>query len=100
MPLSDGQLREVQNRVMRMLWETINTFEFIEKHADGMYGDRGNDIRKALNECLDDHWRKTPDSGETHPETLIYQAPKENFQRAGFYGAQLDIKERQVLQAN
>jgi hypothetical protein len=31
---------------------------------------------------------------------LIYEAPRENFQRAGLYGAQLNIKERQVSRAN
>ena len=100
MPLSNNHLQEVRDRVMRMLAETISTFEVIEKHADDMYGGKASDIRKALNECLDDLWRNTGASGETHPKELIYQAPKESFQRAGFYGAQLDIKERQVLQAN
>jgi hypothetical protein len=28
------------------------------------------------------------------------QEPRENFQRAGFYGAQLKVKERQVSEAN
>jgi hypothetical protein len=100
MPLSDDQLRDAQNRVMAMLAETIATFELIEKNVEAMYGDSAHDIRRALKECLDDHWRHTSKSGETHPESLIYKASKENFQRAGFYGAQLDIKERQVLQSN
>ncbi|MDJ0740622.1 MAG: hypothetical protein QNJ91_12975 [Gammaproteobacteria bacterium] len=100
MPLTDDELRDVQGRVMRMLVDTINTFETIGVHADGLFGDRAPEVRAAINEYLDDFWRNTAASGETHPEVLIYEAPRENFQKAGFYGAQLDLKERQVTAAN
>ena len=100
MPLSEDNLRDAQNRVMRMLAETIQTLELIEKQADAMYGDRASAIRAAIKECLDDVWRDTRTSGEAHPEALIYQASRGDFQRAGLYGAQLGVKERQVLQSN
>lgn len=100
MPLSDNDLREVQSRVLRMFMDTIATFEIIEKNAEAIYGDRSSDVRAAINEYLDDFLHNTGDSGETHPETLIYQTPRQNFQRAGFYGAQLNVKERQVSIAN
>lgn len=100
MPLSDNELRDVQGRVMRMFMDTIDTFETIEKNADAIYGDRSSDVRAAINEYLNDFLRNTGASGEKHPEALIYETPRRNFQRAGFYGAQLKVKERQVSRAN
>lgn len=100
MPLSDDELRDVQRRVMQMFMDTIATFEMIERNADAIYGENAPNVRAAINEYLDDFLRNTAASGETHPETLIYQAPRQNFQRAGFYGAQLKVKERQVAKAN
>jgi hypothetical protein len=100
MPLSDNELRDTQRRVMQMFMDTIATFELIERNAEAIYGESASDVRAAINEYLDDFVRKTGASGEMHPETLIFQAPRESFQRAGFYGAQLKVKERQVSRAN
>ncbi len=100
MPLAENDLSDIRGRVMGMFMDTIATFEVIEKNAEAIYGDRSSDVRAAINEYLDDFLRSTGTSGETHPETLIYQAPRRNFQRAGFYGAQLKVKERQVTRAN
>lgn len=100
MPLSDNELRDVQERVMRMFMDTIATFELIEKNAQTIYGDGSPRIRAAINEYLDDFLRNTAASGETHPEALIYRTSRQNFQRAGFYGAQLNVKEHQVTRAN
>lgn len=100
MPLSDNELRNVQNRVMRMFMDTIDTFQTIEKNAEVIYGDRSRVVRAAINEYLNDFLLNTEASGEKHPEALIYEATLQNFQRAGFYGAQLNIKEQQVLRAN
>jgi len=92
MPLSDNDLRDVQGRVMRMFMDTIATFEMIEKNAEAIYGDRSSDVRAAINEYFNDFLRNTRASGEKHPETLIYETPRQNFQRAGLYGAQLKSK--------
>lgn len=100
MPLSDNDLRDVQRRVLEMFMDTIKTFEMIEKNADIIYGDRSREVQAAINEYLNDFLRNTVASGEKHPEALIFQTPRQNFQRAGFYGAQLNIKERQVSKAN
>lgn len=100
MPLSDNDLQDVRGRVLRMIMDTVHTFETIEKHADNIFGNRASDIRDAINECLDDFVRNTHRSGEKHPEELIYKAPQAVFQQAGFYGAQLIVKERQVAMAN
>ena len=85
---------------MAMFMDTIATFETIERNADAIYGDRAPDVRAAIAEYLNDFLRNTGASGEKHPEALIYEAPRQNFQRAGFYGAQLKVKERQVLSVN
>jgi len=100
MPLSENELRDVQRRVMMMFMDTISTFETIEENAESIYGERADEMRAAIKEYLNDFLHNTAASGEKHPEALIYEAPRENFQRAGFYGAQLNVKERQVLNAN
>ncbi len=100
MPISDYDLRDVQGRVMRMFMDTIATFEMIEKNAEAIYGDRSSDVRAAIIEYFNDFLRNTRASGEKHPETLIYETPRRNFQRVGLYGAQLKVKERQVSRAN
>jgi len=100
MPLSDNDLRDVRSRVMQMFMDTVATFELIERNAEAMYGDRAPDVRAAINEYLNDFLRHTEASGEEHPEVLIFRTPRQNFQHAGFYGAQLRVKERHVLSAN
>lgn len=57
-------------------------------------------VRRAIDECLDDFVRDTGRSGETHPEVLVYKASAGDFQKAGFYGTQLALKELQVSEAN
>jgi len=100
MPLSDNDLRDVQSRVMHMFMDTIATFELIERNAEAIFGKKSADVRAAINEYLNDFLHDTAASGERHPETLIYQATRQDFQRAGFYGAQLKVKERQVSTSN
>jgi hypothetical protein len=100
MPLSENELQNVRGRVWQMFKDTIHTIELIEKNADVLFGENASKIKSAINEYLEDFYRNTGNSKETHPEVLIYKAPRENFQRAGLYGAQLDVKERHVSQAN
>ncbi len=94
MPLSENELRDVQRRVMMMFMDTIFTFETIEENAESIYGERADEMRAAIKEYLNDFLHNTAASGEKHPEALIYEAPRENFQRAGFYGAQLNVRPR------
>jgi hypothetical protein len=100
MPMTESELQDVRGRVWRMFMDTIATFQLIEQSAEVIYGDRAPDVRAAINEYLDDFIRNNGASGEPHPETLIYQTSRQSFQRAGFYGAQLNLKERQVTTAN
>jgi hypothetical protein len=100
MPLTDDELNNVQSRLMKMFKDTIVTFKLIEQNADILFDKNGNQIRAAINEYMEDFINNTGGSGETDPEVLIYKTPRENFQRAGFYGAQLEVKERQVTESN
>ncbi len=98
--LSDNELTDVQKRVMSMFYDTIDTIELIEQNADVLFRDNEDQIRSAINEYLDDFIRNRSNSGEISPTDLINKTPKEDFQRVGLYGVQLDNKERHVTQAN
>lgn len=100
MPLSDQELPEVHRRLMRMFMDTIHTFEVIRGNAEAIYGERAPAVRLAIDEYLEDFLRNPSASGQRHPEVLIYRASRRTLQRAGFYGAQLEVKERQVATAN
>lgn len=100
MPLPEDELQNVRDRVMAMFMDTIKTFKMIRENADAIYGERATDIRAAIDEYLNDFLHNTEASGETTPKALIDETPRQNFQRAGLYGAQLNIKERQITNAN
>lgn len=100
MPLAEIELRDCQRRVFAMFMDTIATFEVIEQNAESIYGSRSQEIRDAIREHLADFVFDTNSSGEKHPEAAIFEASRQSFQHAGFYGAQLQIKERHVTTAN
>ena len=100
MPLTDEGLREAQENVMHMIKMTLETIQMIQKNADDLYGKNSDEVRSAINEYMADFVVKTEASGETPIGALIFKASTQNFQRAGFYGAQLEIKSRQVMEAN
>lgn len=100
MPLNEENLSEVKARVFSMFTDTIDTFKMIEENAEFLFGENSDQMKSAINEYLDDFMRKNSISNQPHPEALIYQAPLSNFQTAGLYGVQLDVKERQVKNAN
>ena len=100
MPLSETDLPEIRRRVLVMLMDTVHTFERIHASSDSLFGIESARMRSMIDECLDDFVRDPKAAGESHPETVIYAAPVRDFQRAGFYGSQLDVKESQVTAAN
>jgi hypothetical protein len=100
MAMSENELPGARDRVSYMYADTIVTFEMIAKKADAIYGDKAQEVQAAINECLADFEHNTGASGEPNPTLRIYNASKEMFQRAGFYGAQLELKEQQVKRAN
>ena len=100
MSLSDRELPEVQGRVLFMLMDTIQTIRLIRENADILFGENANLVRAAIDEYLQDFIDNPQQAGQLHPEALIYRTPRENFQKAGMYGEQLVLKERQVKEAN
>ena len=101
MPISnDDELQECKQRVFRMYMDTIQTFHILSEYSRPLFGESSQYVKLAIEEYLDDFFRNTEKSGETHPEVLIFEAPLKSFQQAGFYGAQLNLKEKQVLSAN
>ena len=100
MALNENNLGQIKSRVLHMFMDTVRTLELIEENADEIFAENADEIRSSINECLNDFIRDREQSGELHPEQLIYDAPARNFQRSGFYGSQLDMKERQVTSVN
>ncbi|MEL1264891.1 hypothetical protein [Pseudoxanthomonas putridarboris] len=100
MPLDEREIDQVRRRVFHMYMDTIETFRLMTRHADELFGTQGPMVRSALEEWLRDFVDDTGSSGERHPESQVYGASRESLQKAGFYGAQLDLKERQVSEAN
>jgi hypothetical protein len=100
MPMREAEHSDAQRRVLEMFMDTVRTFEALHQYADTLFGPDADTARAAIDECLTDFVRETALARELHPEVLIYQAPARNFQRAGFYGAQLDLKQAQVAKAN
>ena len=100
MPLNENDLPEIRQRVLAMLMDTVLTFETIHASSDSLFGKQAPLMRSMIDECLEDFIRNPRAAGEIHPEAVIYAAPARAFQRAGFYGSQLDVKESQVTAAN
>jgi hypothetical protein len=100
MPLLDRELIDVKRRILNMVMDTIQTIRVIHENAEVLFGENSNQVRAAINEYLQDFIDNPSQSGQKHPEALIYQTLKEKFQEAGLYGSQLALKERQVNEAN
>lgn len=100
MPIREAEFSDVQRRVLDMFMDTVHTFEVVRAHADTLFGPDADHARAAIDECLRDFVFEPAQAREAHPEVLIYQTPARNFQKAGFYGAQLDLKQAQVAKAN
>lgn len=100
MPLKESQEREVKHRLTALFMDTVETFELLALNADLYFGKNSGEIKVAIEEYLED-FIKSPDGKERkHPEQAIFEAARTTLQNAGFYGAQLDLKERHVREAN
>ena len=100
MPLSKSQEDEIKGRIFRMFMDTIYTFELLAKNSELYFGKNSYQIENAINEYLHDFIYDPDGEERVHPEVLIYKASRVSLQNAGFYGAQLDLKERQVTESN
>ena len=100
MPLLESEEREVKHRLVHMYMDTIETFRLISKHAEFYFGKNSNELREAINEYIRDFIDEPDGKERIHPKRLILLTERVALQSAGFYGAQLKLKERQVTTAN
>ena len=100
MPLHESEEREVKHRLVHMYMDTIETFRMISEYAEFYFGENSNELRNAIDEYILDFIDQTDGEERIHPEGLIFRTERIALQSAGFYGAQLNLKERQVTTAN
>jgi hypothetical protein len=100
MPLHPDDLHDAQKRLMVMLLDSVETLRLISKSSELMFEHRGPAVRAAIEEWFQDFLLNPQAAGEVHPEVRIFQTTREALQSAGFYGAQLDLKEDQLKSAN
>ena len=100
MPLSEDDVPAVRKRIYSMYMYTNETMRILGAQAPELFGQNGEQMQLAIAEYLQDFIDETHVSGEINPEQAIFEATRESLQTAGFYGAQLDVKERQVLAVN
>lgn len=100
MPLLESDERDVKRRLFRMYMDTIETFRLISKNAEFCFGKNAAELEEAIDEYIRDFIDETDGKERIHPEALIFGADRVALQSAGFYGAQLNLKERQVTTAN
>jgi len=100
MPLLESDEREVKHRLVAMYMDTIETFRMISDNAEIYFGESGFELKEAIDEYINDFIDDTDGEERIHPEGLIFRTDRVTLQSAGFYGAQLNLKERQVTSAN
>ena len=100
MPLLESDERDVKHRLVRMYMDTIETFRLISVNTDLYFGENALELSAAIDEYVYDFIDNTDGEERIHPEGLIFNTDRLELQSAGFYGAQLSLKERQVTRAN
>lgn len=83
-----------------MYMDTIETFRLISENTKVYFGENGVELKEAIDEYIQDFIDNTDGEERIHPEGLIFKTDRVALQSAGFYGAQLNLKERQVTSAN
>jgi len=100
MPLLENEEIEIKNRLVHMYMDTIETFKLLSKNTETYFGKNSLELSKAINEYIQDFIDETDGEERIHPESLIFNTNRVILQSAGFYGAQLNLKERQVISSN
>lgn len=100
MPLLESDEREVKSRLFAMYMDTIETFRLISENAEFYFGENSAELQEAIDEYIHDFIDNTDGKERIHPESLIFRTDRVALQSAGFYGAQLNIKEKQVTNTN
>jgi hypothetical protein len=100
MPLLENDEREVKNRLVHMYMDTIETFRLLSQNTELYFGENAAELSEAIDEYIRDFIDETDGKERIHPEDLIFNTDRVALQSAGFYGAQLNLKEKQVTTAN
>ena len=100
MPLLENDEREVKHRLVHMYMDTIETFRLLSENTEFYFGENGEELSAAIDEYIRDFIDETDGEERIHPEGLIFNTDRVVLQSAGFYGAQLNLKERQVSTSN
>lgn len=100
MPLLEPDEHEVKKRIFNMFMDTIQTFRLLAEHAEEYFGENSTQLKEAINEYIQDFIDQPDGKERIHPEELIFKTSRVDLQNEGFYGAQLNLKERQVTEAN
>lgn len=100
MPLSESEVDEVRYRLFCMYMDTIETFRKISENAEIYFGDNSTELTDAISEYTHDFIDDADGEERIHPEALIFRTDRVALQSAGFYGFQLNLKERQVTAVN
>jgi len=100
MPLLESDEREVKHRLTMMYMDTIETFRLILENSEIYFGENSGELSDAINEYIYDFIDNPDNEERIHPEGLIFRTDRVKLQSAGLYGAQLNLKERQVTNAN
>ncbi|UII78585.1 hypothetical protein [Flagellimonas sp. CMM7] len=94
MPARENNLSEYKHDVSFMLRDTLESFQLISDNLSTIFGSNIISIKRAVDETLKDF-----DEVE-RPFEVIQNSSLSEFQRAGFYGAQLRLKRDLVSNAN
>lgn len=100
MPLLESDERDVKHRLVSMYMDTIETFRLISENTEIYFDENGFELKEAIDEYINDFIDNTDGEERIHPEGLIFRTDRVALQSAGFYGAQLSLKEKQVTTAN
>ncbi len=100
MSIREEDSKELKTRIFRMLNDSLETINLIGENAEVLFGSNSDQIKAAIDEYMKDFIINPDGDVYPHPEDIIYKTSIVKYQQAGLYGAQLDLKERQVSEAN
>lgn len=101
MPLLEADEGDVKRRLVAMYIDTIDAFRLMASNIELFFEPEvAMELKSAIDEYIRDFVDQTDGRERIHAEALIFKTDRVSLQRSGFYGAQLNLKERQVSTAN
>jgi hypothetical protein len=97
MPIRDDvELQKTRMRVNNMIAESISSLRSFNEHGKAIFADNAEQVSAAINGYFHDLRSHGNPEGLRLLKTRINETGYEDFQDAGLYGKQLDLKEHQV----